>query len=151
MKMFCSKTGSRLKKLYHLSPKWEIHDSGHGLNGFSIQPTTIHWFEYEGLYKLLPRYTVTRHMLLNIHILMHMLLSMLCLCCLLEIKDSWFLIPKCNDGAIAYLLRNDNHNSQLRHELLHDLRWFLKILHPWSWADPGISHHFNPSDTLGAP
>ena len=24
-----------------LSPKWEIHDSGHGLNGFSIQPTTI--------------------------------------------------------------------------------------------------------------
>ena len=41
MKMFCPKTGSRLKKWYHLSPKWEIHDSGHGLNGFSIQPTTI--------------------------------------------------------------------------------------------------------------
>ena len=30
---------------------------------------------------------------LNIHVLMPMLLSMLCLCCLLEIKDSWFLIP----------------------------------------------------------
>ena len=30
---------------------------------------------------------------LNIHVLMPMLLSMLCLCCLLKIKDSWFLIP----------------------------------------------------------
>ena len=30
---------------------------------------------------------------LNIHVLMSMLLSMVCLCCLLEIKDSWFLIP----------------------------------------------------------
>ena len=44
MKMFCSK----IEEIYHLSPKWEIHE-----------------FKYEVLYKLLPRYTETRHMLLK--------------------------------------------------------------------------------------
>ena len=42
MKMLYPKTGVKIEDMLFLSPKWEIHDSGHGLNGFSIQPTTIH-------------------------------------------------------------------------------------------------------------
>ena len=38
---------------------------------------------------------------------MPMLLSMLCLCCLLKIKDSWFLIPDYYKGTAGALLQRD--------------------------------------------
>ena len=68
----------QIEDISFLSPKLEIHDNGHGLNGIFIQPTTIHW----------PKYLCTyAYVVIFLWFYASLLQN-----CLLEIKDSWFLV-----------------------------------------------------------